>query len=133
MITQQSTLYTQFSSCFAAIGQPTLRVSDSPRAKGRAMRGLGQKVPPAPGVAMTPPSLLGCLSPDAQAWLPDSTRSRLMTGLRVATALLCLAVLGRMLVSEPLAAYRGQILILLAGAVILIAIEAAQRSRQHTR
>src|SRR6185312_2216504 len=137
MITQESILNIQFGSCFVPRGQPTLPVSDSPTAKGRAMRGLEQKVPPAPGVAMTPPSLLGYLSPNAQAWLPNSARSqlttRLITGLRVGAALLCLAVLGQMLVSEPLAPYRAQILILLAGAATLIAIGVAEAVRQHNQ
>jgi signal transduction histidine kinase len=101
------------------------------------MRGLEQKVPPAPGAAMTPLPLLGYLSPQAQAWLPDSARSHLtaglLTGLRVAAALLCILMLGQMLISQPLAPYRGQILLLLAGAATLTAIGAAEAARRHNQ
>lgn len=97
------------------------------------MRGLEQKAPPAPGAAMTPPSLLGYLGPEAQTWLPDSARSKLTTRLiisfRVAAALLCLAVGGQMLLAEPLAPYRGHILILLAATGTLIAIGTANAVR----
>jgi len=101
------------------------------------MRGLEQKAPPAPGATITPPSLLRYLSPEAQIWLPESARSqlanRLMTGLRVAAALICVAVLGRLLVSEPLSSYRGHILVLLAGALTLIMVGTAQTMRQHNQ
>ena len=101
------------------------------------MKGLEQKDPPVPRAATMPPSLLGYLSPEAQAWPPESARShlivRVITGLRLAAALLCVAVLAQMLVSQPLASYRGHIFLLLAGAATLIAIGAAETLRLNNQ
>src|SRR3954466_16039321 len=124
-------------SCFAPDVQPKLCVSDSLMAEGLAVKLLERKAPRAPGAATTSLSLLGYLTPEAQAWLPDPARSqltnRLITGLRVVASLLCLMILGQLLVSGPLSSYRAHIFVLVAGAATLTAIAAMQTLRQNNQ
>lgn len=99
------------------------------------MRGLEQKAPPAPEAGATLPSLLAYLTPDAQAWLADSARSRaadrLFAGIRVAAALLCLTVLGQLLVFEPLSSHPRHVLLLLTAVAVLVTLWGAQTVRQQ--
>jgi len=99
------------------------------------MRGLEKGTAPVSTAAKVFSSVIGHLSPEAQAFAPASARTalpdRLIIGLQVTAALLCLLILGEIFRSDGLSAYRDGIAILLTVSATAMSLAAIQQVRRN--